>query len=175
MMKSPSHRSVKGAVVTAALLVLLAVQVFTLSGTFRPPATETPERIAQLALVNRDGTPSRPLALTGGTSYTALLAYDDRCAWCDSIAGVWSAELLRPPANVNVVLLSSSEPQAALEYAVRHQWNARVMHVDTSGSRHLERYVTSRTPWIYVVDPAGKLVVSQHGALLGEIFSEYRR
>lgn len=176
-MRSARHGSAKNVVLTGGLSLLLAVQIgFVIfrSRQASSAAIVSPERIEQLELLDRRGAPTTPLALTSGSSSVALLAFNDQCAWCDSIAEIWTKELARLPRGLNVVLISAGDPGAAVDYSVRHRWNARLVHVDTSGGGAVERYVTARTPWIYVVDPSGRLVKSQHGALLGEVLAEYR-
>lgn len=133
----------------------------------RVPVLEAVTHLDSLAVPSPEGAPGS-LKLRDADRYTALAAVSAHCPRCDSIAHQLAADLQRARPNVSVVLISSDKPGVAREYVDQHRWNTPLLHLDTSGGRTTERFVTARTPWLYLVDTKGTIVANTHAALLGE-------
>ena len=153
-------------------LVLLAVsQAVVLS--FRADfglTADTPwftvgDTLADLDLLDSEGGTA---SLAGGT-HVLLLVFHSECGHCQEVAPLWRAWTGTSWGDVRVVAVSSEEPATAEAYAAEQDWNAEVWTVGASRLGGPGHTLTSRTPWVFVLDPAGVVLAEGQGARIAEL------
>jgi peroxiredoxin len=99
-------------------------------------------------------------------AWTLLLVYSAECQWCDSVAPAWQAATQAPrPSGLRLVGVSRDSLVQAATYATRHGWELdAIQSLETTLPRSREARLTSRTPWYFLLDPAGRIRSIGHGA-----------
>ena len=158
------------------LTVLLLVQALVLGAIVvtraadRPP--EPPRRLlvgdTVRVLSGRDtsGAPLR-VPLANGSSWTLVGAFASLCGHCEKVAPAWAEWFANRP-DVATLVISRDTPDSAAKYAARHGWRAQILSVRGFAPDGFERSLTSRTPWLFLFNPRGELVLAQHG---GELYA----
>ena len=149
------------AVIQAVVLSLRADSGLT-AGT---PWFTVGDTLADLRPLDSEG---RPASLAGGT-HTLLLVFHSECGHCREVAPLWRAWTGTSWGDVRVVAVSSEEPAAAQAYAADQDWNAEVWTVAASRLGGPGHTLTSRTPWVFVLDPAGVILAEGQGARIAEL------
>jgi len=123
------------------------------------------DTLADLQLLDSQGGTA---SLAGGTP-TLLLVFHSDCGHCREVAPLWRAWTGTTWGNVRVVAISSEEPVTAQAYAAEKEWNTEVWTVAASRLGGPGHTLTSRTPWVFVLDPAGVVLAEGHGRGIAEL------
>lgn len=101
----------------------------------------------------------------GGRRWTVLLAFRSDCAPSHVVAPEWSRWLsaARP---VDVLAVTRDSLAAALAYRERQRWPVRLVSVQGARRGSAEHSLITRTPWIFLLDPAGVVRYQGHGSTL---------
>ncbi len=115
-------------------------------------------------------TPSGRAVSTARGEPTVLLVFDSQCAHCLAVAPAWKAWIETAPPGLWVVGVSTEPPEAAGAFAQEQGWGVEVWQVEapTGGPGHA---LTSRTPWVFLLDGEGRIQEEGHGSRLEEITS----
>lgn len=97
---------------------------------------------------------------------TVLLAFHRACPFCDEVAPAWR-DWLATEHRSRMILMSDDRPRDALDYRDTNQWSGTLITLAPQSPTDLAAWLTRRTPWIYIVDSAGRLLYEGHGANLG--------
>lgn len=112
--------------------------------------------------------------LSHADRWTLVLAYDSKCRWCQEVAPVWERWLAQPPSPVRTVALTVDDPPVAEAFRAAHGWNTAILSIGQAGPRDVERIIGSKTPWLYLFDRDGRLVMSRHGSEVSAVDSVVR-
>jgi len=100
---------------------------------------------------------------------TVLLVFDPECGPCGTVAPVWARWIQDWGDRSPVLALSASLPESAVAFARLHGWEAQVVTLPPDEMPPRVRALTRRTPWIFVLDEWGRVVVEGHGARIDEL------
>jgi len=160
-----------------ALVVTLAAQSLLLAGlTMRggepaeaepPPGLLVGDTIGAMRL--RDGGMGT-LGDSAWREWALLLVFSAECQWCDSVAPAWrlATQVPRHP-RLRLIGISRDSLAQAAGYAARHGWDLdAIRSLDATLPLSREAQLTSRTPWYFLLDPAGRIRSIGHGASIQE-------
>lgn len=120
--------------------------------------------LSSTAILHTDG-----VMTLGAGRPTLVLAFDVDCAHSRRIAPDWSTWLMATEFRDVVVLAVSPGPiSEAASYAREAGWSVRVGSVEPDGSTR-GGALTGRTPWVFAVDGAGRVVAEGHGSRIHEV------
>ena len=106
----------------------------------------------------------------GAGKPTLVLVFDPTCAHSRRIASEWSSWLNAADLGEQSVLAISPGPlPEAISYAREVDWPVQVGSVERDPSLRLSVALTQRTPWVFAVDGAGRVVAEGHGSKLREM------
>lgn len=157
--------------VISVVLVLLAMSQVSVVG-YRlistsnagPQFLEEGDRLEQLA--GSVGGSNRRLTLsTNGVKWTALLVFHSACPHCETVAPKWR-EWLNVSHDVEIVAVTRDPDSTAEAYRDRHGWQVDVLSLGEPPEGTPEYLITGRTPWLFLVDPKGKIRFTGHGQLV---------
>ena len=101
---------------------------------------------------------------------TVLLVFDSQCAHCLAVAPAWKAWIGNGPPGLRVVGVSTEPLETAGAFAQARGWGVEVWQVEApTGS--LGHALTSRTPWVFILDGEGRIQEEGHGSRLAELTS----
>ena len=101
---------------------------------------------------------------------TVLLVFDSQCPHCRAVAPAWKAWIGAAPPGLRVVGVSTEAPETAAAFARDQGWGVEVWRVEArTGSP--EHALTSRTPWVFVLDGEGRILKEGNGSRLAELTS----
>ena len=154
-----------------ALAVLAVAQVVSLG--LRPRgAGGDGERItighdvSAIAVDYADGTVSK----LGRGRATLLLVFDPDCPHSRRVASEWSLRLGATAFNQYRVLAISPKPLSeSVAYAREQGWPVQVGSVEGHPDWNRGRSLVERTPWVFAVNQAGRVVAEGHGSKLREL------
>ena len=167
-----------------ALAALAATQVWLLVNRGRDSQEATPSSVVRTLLAGDDLSQLSLVASSGendsfnirlrGAEWTVLMAFDIACVWCAEIAPLWKTWTSAAD-SVQLIGISTNPSEAALRYTTGHGWKLdEVLTLDGSNLTGVERALTGRTPWLFLLDREGKLVVADHGSAIPRIDSLIR-
>jgi thiol-disulfide isomerase/thioredoxin len=101
---------------------------------------------------------------------TVLLVFDSQCPHCRAVAPAWEAWIRKAPPDLRVVGVSAEPSDAATAFALEQGWGVEVWQVEarTGSPAHA---LTSRTPWVFLLDGEGRIQKEGHGSRLAELTS----
>jgi thiol-disulfide isomerase/thioredoxin len=115
-------------------------------------------------------TPSGRSVSTAGGGTMVLLIFDSQCPHCRAVAPAWQAWIEEVPPGLRVVGVSTEPPETAQAFAQEQGWGVEVWQVEArTGSP--EHALTSRTPWVFLLDGQGRILKEGHGSRLAELTS----
>lgn len=106
---------------------------------------------------------------SGKETPTILLVFNSGCGHCLEVAPLWRAWTRTSTAGARMVALSSESQGVAEAFVSEHGWNAVVWTVDASQSGSPNHMLTSRAPWVFVLDHEGVILAEGHGKDIAEI------
>jgi hypothetical protein len=153
-----------------ALLALAQVLVFGNRWRNRDEPADSWLHVGDDVSALRFRTPSgRPGSLAGGEP-TVLLIFDSQCPHCREVAPAWKDWIGEAPRGLRVVGVSTEPPETAEAFTREQGWGVEVWRVEArTGSP--EHALTSRTPWVFVLDGEGRILKEGHGSRLAELTS----
>lgn len=92
-----------------------------------------------------------------------LFAFSADCVHCDTVAPAWRDWLLNA-SGVRAVGISDNDRLVAEAYAHDKGCNLPIHILPTAAKTNIERFLLSRTPWLFVISSHGLLVYEGHGA-----------
>jgi hypothetical protein len=123
--------------------------------------------VADVSIVGGSGAGS---ALPGpGAVVSAVFAFSSQCTHCASVAPAWAEWMRFPHAGVRVLAVSPEPLDEAQSYAARWAWSAEVASTRIDTITDEARRLTSRTPWLFLVDLDGRVLFEAHGARLADL------
>jgi thiol-disulfide isomerase/thioredoxin len=165
------RRFIKRDWILLGLVLLAAIQAVVLSsrpdvgGTQDDPWFTVGDTLSALHPLDSLG---RTASFAGGAP-TVLLVFHSECGHCQEVAPLWRAWTGTPANDVRVVAVSSEEPATARAYAAEHDWSTEVWTVSASRLGGPGHTLTSRTPWVFVLDPAGVVLAEGQGSRIAEL------
>jgi len=152
------------ALLAAAQTVSLGVR--TLGNRDHLQATPVGSDLSSISVRLADGTVSS----LGAGKPTLVLVFDPTCEHSRRIASEWSSWLNAADLEEQSVLAISPGPlAAAIAYAQEVDWPVRVGSVERDPSLRVSLALTQRTPWVFAVDGAGRVVAEGQGSKLREM------
>jgi len=106
-----------------------------------------------------------------GSRMLLVLAFNSTCAHCETVAPVWAEALKGLPPGVAVLGVTADAPTDAMEYRQRHVWSLDLLAVPQALLGSPERRLVMRTPWLFVVEPSGRIRTATHGAKLNSVLA----
>ncbi len=165
------RRFVKRDWVLLGLVLLAVIQAVVLSFkadfglTADTPWFTVGDTLSHLQPLDSDG---QTASLAGGTPMLVLVFHSE-CGHCQEVAPLWRAWTGTTWGDVRVVAVSSEEPATAQAYAAEQDWNTEVWTVEASRLGEASHTLTSRTPWVFVLDPSGVILAEGQGARIAEL------
>ena len=122
--------------------------------------------LSSISINHTDGTVSS----LGAGKPTLVLVFDPTCAHSRRIASEWSLWLNAVDLEEQSVLAISPGPlPEAISYAREVDWPVQVGSVEMDPALQRSEALTQRTPWVFAVDGAGRVVAEGHGSKLREM------
>jgi peroxiredoxin len=103
----------------------------------------------------------------GDGEATVLLVFRSDCVHCQRVAPAWRDWLEASKATVDVLAVTSDPPDQARAFISQYGLDVEVISVgedDLGGRAHA---LTTRTPWVFLLDGSGEIVAEGHGGQLG--------
>lgn len=159
------------------VLVQLAVVGINLSarGEVMAPALPSFASSAPLAeITGRSGDHNRSVKLVREDKrWTVVLAFKSDCYYCGEVAPAWR-EWLRANDQFEVIALSRDSFSVAEQYLRAHELGVEVLSVAENHGASPERYIVSRTPWIFLFDATGTLRFEGNGQNINDLQSFHK-
>ncbi len=163
---------------------LLALQMIAIVTVYsnhvrRDPGVERPrsfiigDTIATLVGQDSIGRPDT-VRLQDSPKWTLVLAFSSTCAHCEAVAPKWSQWLQTPKEGLQTIAMTRDAPAQASVFRDTHGWRTDLLSVQHFAPKSAERALTGRTPWLYLVNPSGQLVLMDHGSRLEAVDSTLR-
>lgn len=130
------------------------------------------DTVLTLRGVSLDGRPRSVAMNRRDGKWTVVLAYHSKCTHCATVAPEWSTWLASLPESVIALAVSREPPDSAAAYAREHGWEVPLLPVPRAEPPNVERYLVSRTPWVFVFDSDGVFVGQAHGAELSTLVAQ---
>ena len=108
----------------------------------------------------------------GGRTATAIYVYHPDCGPCGTVAPGWARHFSKLAARglaVRMIALTQADFPAAHDFADSFDWRVEILSVDGLSMSIAERYLISKTPWVFVFDSNGVLRLQNHGAELDPV------
>ena len=157
-----------GALIGVAVLQISALLAWDGEGT-AAPTVEEGFSFADVRVSGEDGV---DVSLASGAGPTLVLVFHSECAHCERVAPTWKEWLENAPAGLRVIAVSSEPLGVAKAYAARHGWRAHVGSVESAEVGSPGHFLTRRTPWVFGLDPDGRVVVGEHGSEVARVASD---
>lgn len=155
-------------VLTVGLGILMLAQVGLIAYSRAATAVTPGDRptlgddIGRLAVTDIEG---RTSPLAGDASEpTLLMVFHSECGHCTTVAPAWRDWLDRRREGVRVLALSREPIESAVAYASDMGWHAPVASVTVAELGGPEHGLTSRTPWLFLIDASGEVLFEAQGA-----------
>jgi hypothetical protein len=100
---------------------------------------------------------------------TILLVFRSDCVPCGTVASTWRHWLQTHGSAYRTVALSAEAPEPAREFASAHGLDVEVRTVEAVRFGGREHALTSRTPWVFVLDGSGVVLAEGHGSRIAEV------
>ena len=154
-----------------ALAVVAAAQAVSLG--FRPRGADGDGQritighdVSSIAVDHADGTVSK----LGRGRATLLLVFDPDCPHSRRVASEWSSWLVAATFDQYRVLAISPKPLSeSVDYAREQGWPVQVGSVEGHRDWNRGGSLVERTPWVFAVNQAGRVVAEGHGSKLREL------
>ena len=151
-------------------LVLLAVVQLALLGATAGSSNESRwlgpgDNLGSIPVADANGV-SRSLA-TG--SPTLVLVFHSECGHCQRVAPAWREWLDEHRDETRILSISSEDASSAQAYVAGHAWRVDTWTVTSPKIGSPAHALTSRTPWLFLVDPDGVVIAEGHGDEIDEI------
>lgn len=131
------------------------------------------DTITVLTMFDERGKPVQLGASDSSSRWTVLLSVYSHCIWCDSIAPTWK-EYIDQPHDYVVHMVSREPIDTLIEYADSKGYDVSLLSIGGATDGSLERELTGKTPWIYVLDSDGVLRLAEHGFAVDSLDSFIR-
>jgi hypothetical protein len=99
---------------------------------------------------------------------TVVYVFHTQCGHCERQAPKWTTWLQAHP-DVRTISVSRESLETGEAFAKRHGWATEVAHVDMGWPDFRTRSFMARTPWVYVVDPHGRIEAAAYAGALDEL------
>ena len=109
-----------------------------------------------------------PMSLATGQP-TLVLVFHSECAHCLRVAPEWRRWLDQHRDELSVLAISSEGFETAWSYSSQHEWDIGVGSVKDTSMGTRGHALTSRTPWVFVLDGEGVVVAGGHGGMIEEL------
>ncbi len=100
---------------------------------------------------------------------TLLLVFHSECGHCRAVAPLWKAWIEASGSAYHTIAVSSEPLESARAYVAEHEWDAEIRTVEAGRLGGWEHALTSRTPWVFVIDEAGVILAEGHGSRIAEL------
>jgi hypothetical protein len=100
---------------------------------------------------------------------TVLLVFDSQCAHCLTVAPAWRAWIGAAPPGLRVIAVSTEPTEAAEAFVEKQAWGVEDVWRVEGRNGSPEHALTSRTPWVFVLDGEGRILGEGHGSRLAEL------
>lgn len=162
------RRVTPSGLILVALAALLVVQGGLFASRVLRPAVAIQDRLAagdvlgELAVTDAAGA---DVQLAGtAPQRTLLMVFHPTCAWSQQIAPEWSEWLADRPESVRVLAVSSVPADVGSAYARQAGWQVETASVAVEKPGDLGHNLTSRTPWLFLLDEHGQILFEGHGS-----------
>ena len=100
---------------------------------------------------------------------TLLLVFHSECGHCRNVAPIWRDWIEASGPAFRTVAVSSEPLEPAQAFVTEHKWDAEIRTVAAGRLGGWEHALTSRTPWVFVIDEAGVILAEGHGSRIAEL------
>jgi len=107
--------------------------------------------------------------LSGLDTPTVLLVFNSECGHCTDVASLWRDWLQAQRGDAQAVAVSREAQEVAEAFADKNGWSAPTWTVDASESGTPNHTLTTRTPWVFVLDSEGVVLAEGNGRNIIEI------
>lgn len=134
-------------------------------------------------IVDRSGYDLGPVELVDGDGAVSTLAtgapllvlvFHSECGHCRAVAPDWAEWLANRTGDLSVIAVSREALERAGAYADEQAWDVDVRAVRPGLLTPRANLLTGRTPWVFGLDEAGRVVSAAHGAQLERVAAELR-
>lgn len=106
--------------------------------------------------------------------YHLLVALKSTCVWCTEILPQIDSALQRVPKHIDVVIITAEDDTTTNNYLNVHGVHRVTSSLKNSDQRSIERTLTSRTPWAFLIDGNGVVRKSVHASDILEAANDAR-
>ena len=103
---------------------------------------------------------------------TVLYAFHPECAHCDRVAPNWTQHFVKHGhmhPSVRTIAVTRASHQSAVAYASQYDWETELLSLAALSPRSPANALVAKTPWIFVFDSQGVLLLHEHGARLDRV------
>ncbi len=99
-----------------------------------------------------------------------FFAFDPSCPFTRAVAPAWASWMRRvEKEDVDIWAVTGSARSVAVGFAEESQWVAPVVSLPGQLPESLVNAIVRRTPWIFVVDDEGVILLEGHGGQVSEL------
>ena len=172
-------RRLSDALLTLLALGILAQVVITIAGTrtIGQDVTSYSPVVGGDTLVALTGHDSAgtlttiPLVASPGR-VTVLYAFHPECAHCDGVAPIWTQHFAKyghTDPSVRTIAVTRASHRSAVAYAAQHEWETELLSIAALSPGSPANALVAKTPWVFVFDSQGVLILHDHGARLDRV------
>ena len=121
-----------------------------------------------LGLIRATTAHGDPAALASGQPLL-LLVFHPECGHCQDVVPIWRDWVQTREPTIRVVAATSAHPEAANAFLLSHSWEPVLWIIEPKEGIPARRPVTTRTPWIFLLDGDGVILAEGHGRRIEEI------
>ena len=135
-----------------------------------PVFLATGDVLPTLRVRHEDGTRAPFRLASADGRWTVVLSFRSDCKPSQAVVPAWS-EWLGRTHPVNVLAVTRDSLPVAVSYRDAKGWPVRVLSLERPKRGTPEHSLVTRTPWLFLVDPAGVVRYQGHGGTLSTLDS----
>lgn len=113
-----------------------------------------------------------PAALASGEPLL-LLVFDPECGHCRDVVPEWSDWVQSAEPGIRVVAVALARQDAASAFLSTYLWEPELWILGPEDGTPGRRPITTRTPWMFLLDGHGVILYEGHGQRIRDLGSEW--
>jgi thiol-disulfide isomerase/thioredoxin len=170
---NPIRRS---AIIIVGLSLLAAIQGWALlSGVGGQRAGSDPawpKNGDALGSVQFVGVGSEPAPLATG-SPLLLMVFHSGCGHCRDVVPIWRDWIRELKPGVRIAAVTTETREAGALFLASFDWQPEVWTAEPGARSNIQRSLTTRTPWVYLLDGNGVVLAEGHGRLIEDLSADW--
>jgi len=102
-----------------------------------------------------------------------LLVFHPECGHCQDVVPLWRDWIQGSEPGVRIATVTLASPEEGAAFLASFDWQPEVWTVEPEAGAAGRRPLSTRTPWLFLLDGNGVVLAEVHGRLIAELAADW--